>query len=109
MAYHPPQSGGQFMGLATLIGVMAVLMVSYGNWRDIDRIEDSLDDRLQKIETQITQVATKVDNLPAPSAPAQPARSGPDPNKAYPIKIAGSPSKGPANAPIVIAEFSDFQ
>lgn len=33
----------------------------------------------------------------------------PDYNKVYPIDIAGAPSKGPADAPVVIVEFSDYQ
>ena len=41
--------------------------------------------------------------------PATPPRRGPDPNRVYRIKTAGSPTKGPASAAVTIAEFSDFQ
>ena len=52
-------------------------------------------------------LGTKVDNFAAKAA--QPPRQGPDPNKVYPIKTQGSPAEGPENAPVTIAEFSDFQ
>lgn len=49
----------------------------------------------------------------AATAPQQPAgdtrRRGPDPGRRYTISTDGSPAKGPATAPVVIAEFSDFQ
>ena len=38
-----------------------------------------------------------------------PSRRGPDPNKRYTVKSAGSPAKGPATAKVKIMEFSDFQ
>jgi protein-disulfide isomerase len=93
--------------MATLVGVVVLLIISFSNWREIDRIQDSLDTRLGQIENRITQMSTKVDQVSA--RPAQPTRRGPDPNRVYTIKTAGSPSKGPGGAPITIAEFSDFQ
>ncbi len=101
-----PAAGSQWLAYATLGGVAAVLALSYASWRQIDGFNEDLDDRLGKIETRISQLATKVDKLPAQ---AQPRRRGPDPNKVYTIKTAGSPAKGPSNAAVTIAEFSDFQ
>ncbi len=101
-----PPSSSQWLQYATLGGVAAVLALTWANARDIGRIEDGLDDRLGKIESRIGQLATKVDRLPAQ---AQRPRRGPDPNKVYQVKTAGAPAKGPANAPVTIAEFSDFQ
>ncbi len=95
--------GGDRLRLATLAVVVVLLIISFSNWREIDQIQDSL----RKIENQLGQVSTKMDTLPAQGA--QPARRGPDPNRVYQIKTAGSPSKGPASAPVTIAEFSDFQ
>lgn len=106
-AAPPPQRrGGDPLGMATLAGVVAVLMISFSNWREIDRIDRVLDDRLGKLETRIGQVADRVERLPAQAAPA---RQGPDPNRVYPIKTADAPARGPASAPVTIAEFSDFQ
>ena len=76
---------------------MGVLGVSVANWLEIGRIDK-----------QLTALSTKVDNLPKQAA--QPAaRRGPDPDRVYTIDTTGSPAKGPANAAITIAEFSDFQ
>jgi hypothetical protein len=88
--------------MMTLVGTVVLLINSFGNWREIDRIQDSLDSRLGRLETQIAQIPNRA---PAADAP----RRGPDPDRVYAIKMDGAPSKGPANAPIVIAEFSDFQ
>jgi protein-disulfide isomerase len=102
-----PTNPGQWpVALATLAGIGVLLAMTYSSSQEIRQINDGLDDKLQKIDTRISQLADKVDKLPAQ---AQQPRRGLDPNKVYTIKTAGSPAKGPANAPITIAEFSDFQ
>jgi hypothetical protein len=102
--YQPPQrQRPDATQMMTLGGIGVLLMISFGNWREIDRIHESLDNRLGRLETQIAQ---RPNRTPTPAA--APAR-GPDPNRVYAIKMDGAPSKGPANAPVVIAEFSDFQ
>lgn len=100
-----PRRGAEPLGLATLGGVVVLLMISFSNWRVIDRIQSSMDTKLGQIETRIAQVSEKVDKV----STAQPARRGPDPNRVYKVKTAGAPAKGPADAPITVAEFSDFQ
>jgi hypothetical protein len=91
--------------LATLGTMLVVATISFANWRAVDRIEESLDDRLGRIDSRLTQVSEKVDKVSAPAA----AQRGPDPNRVYTVKTTGSPAKGPADAPVTIAEFSDFQ
>ena len=91
------------LGLATLAGVVVLLMIAYSNMRDVDRLDRTLSDRLGKLEGQMAQVA----NRPA-AAPAAPQR-GPDPSRVYSIRTANAPVRGPAGAPVTIAEFSDFQ
>jgi hypothetical protein len=102
--YAPPPywRGVDSLGLATLAGVVAVLVISFASWRDVDRIDRSLGERLTRLEARIDQIGTR--------APAQAAaQRGPDPNRVYTIQTAGAPARGPASAPVTIAEFSDFQ
>lgn len=101
-----PAATSPWLAYATLGGVAAVLALSFATWRQVDGFNQDLDGRLDKIETRISQLASMVDKLPAQ---AQQRRRGPDPKKVYKIKTAGAPSKGPSNAPVTIAEFSDFQ
>ena len=102
-----PKPGVDAIGLATLVGIVAVLIISFANMRSIDALQDGLseiEDRVAKLNDSGRA------RVPAQAAPAtQTARRGPDPSRVYPIKTAGSPVKGPAGAPITIAEFSDFQ
>ena len=89
------------LGLATLIGVAAVLVISFASWRDVGRIDRSLGDRLDRLEARLNQ--------PGPQAAAPSAPRGPDPNRVYTIRTEGAPVRGNAAAPVTIAEFSDFQ
>ena len=104
--YVPPpeRRGPDSLGLATLAGVVAVLVISFANWRDVDRIDRSLGERLGKLEDRLDQVATRMERAPAPAA-----QRGPDPNRVYTIQTASAPVLGPVGAPVTIAEFSDFQ
>ena len=104
-ARRPVTRGGpEPTALVTLGGMVLLLVVSFMNWRSIEGIEGRLEARLDQIDSRIAKVSEKVGK-----APTQQARRGPDPNKVYKVKAANSPSKGPASAPVVIAEFSDFQ
>ena len=105
-AYGGFRAAGQGLALATLGGVMVLLMISFSNYREIDRIDEKLETRLSQIDARIIEMAAKAGQAPARAA--APAR-GLDPNKVYLIKIAGAPAKGPAKAAVTIAEFSDFQ
>jgi hypothetical protein len=93
-------------GLLTLAGMVGLLVVSIMTWREMRTSRLALDDRLGKLETRLTQISAKVDSAGQRAAPAQ---RGPDPNKVYPVKTDAAPAKGPRQAPVVIAEFSDFQ
>ena len=103
---HKTQGGGETVRLATLGVVVALTMLSLWNARQVNSHQEGIESRLGRIETQLGQVSKKVEGGLAKAAPP---RRGPDPNRVYKIKTAGAPIKGPANAPITIAEFSDFQ
>jgi hypothetical protein len=96
-----PSRGVDPLGLATLIGVVAVLVIAFASWRDVDRIDRSLGDRLDRLEARIEQMGGR--------APAPAAQRGPDPSRVYTIRTDGQPYRGRASAPVTIAEFSDFQ
>ena len=100
----PARHGGDPLAVVTLIGVVGLLMIAFANWRDVERIDRSLNERLGKLETQLAQVATRMERAPAPAA-----SRGPDPSQVYTIQTASAPMRGPVGAPVTIAEFSDFQ
>ena len=92
--------------LATLAGVGVLLFLSVTTWNQTRKLQNSLDERMNQVQTSVTQLAAKVQAAPA-RAP-QPA-PGPDPNRVYTVKTSGAPTEGPPSAPVTIAEFSDFQ
>jgi hypothetical protein len=91
---------------AALAGVGLLLGFGLVSWNK-DRSESTaLQARLANMEASIAALNVKVEQA---ARAARPARQGPDPDRVYTVKTAGSPSKGRTGAPIIIAEFSDFQ
>src|SRR5262249_2075344 len=88
------------VSLVTLIGVIALLMITYANMRDIDRLDVALGQRLSKLEGLVAGGAR-----PA----VAPAQQGIDPNKVYTVKTSDAPVRGPAAAPATSAESQDSQ
>jgi len=102
----PPATGAAFvpglMAGANLAGVVVLILLGYISWQETREVRKSLDDRLEKVETRLADLAK--------ARPAgAPARQGPDPDRVYTVKTDGAPSKGPAGAAVTIAEISDFQ
>ena len=98
-------SPGTMLG-AILVGVGVLLFLGFLNWEQSRQIQASLGDRLAQIENQLAQLSTKVDQGSARAAAPQ---RGPDPSRVYTVKTDGAPQRGPKDAPITIAEFSDYQ
>jgi protein-disulfide isomerase len=99
--------GGGGGGLNWLPIILAVVALGLGfvAWTDGKKTKDETTRRLVDIDQKLAQLQTQVANA-AKAKPAPP--QGPDPNKVYQVRTDG-PTKGNPKAPIVIAEFSDYQ
>jgi protein-disulfide isomerase len=82
------------------------LVLGFVAWTDTKKVKDDLTRRLAEVDQRVLGLQNDV--AKAAKAPPQ-QQQGPDPNKVYPVKLEGSPYKGNPTAPVVIAEFSDYQ
>jgi hypothetical protein len=98
-------SGPWIARVAMLAGIGVLIYMNRAGLREARESRSDLGERLGQVEVKVGQLGAKMDAVARGSAP----RSGPDPDKVYTVKTEGSPAEGPATAPIVIAEFSDFQ
>jgi protein-disulfide isomerase len=71
---------------------------------------NELRDQQRLILAKLTTLEEKLAQRPE-RPPRRPpaARQGPDPTRTYDLPVGQSPVKGPADAPITIVEFSDYQ
>ena len=98
--------------LLILFGVVVLLVLSALQWREARKARAEAASEIAGLESTLGKLSTKLDEMARKAAApvAQQQRpQAPDPNKVYSVQTAGAPSQGPANAPITIAEFSDFQ
>jgi len=87
--------------------VYALIFLGFLNWQLSRQSQGNLENQLARIENSLAQLSTKADQVSARAA--APAQRGPDPNRVYTVKTDGAPTKGASNAPVTIAEFSDYQ
>jgi protein-disulfide isomerase len=98
--------GGTSVNWLPIVLAVGALGLGLVAWTNAIQIKRDTTKRLVDIDTKLMQLQTQVAN----AAKAKPAPSqGPDPNKVYTVKTDGSPVRGNPTAPIVIAEFSDYQ
>jgi len=97
--------GGGAAWLPILLAAGALVLGVFA-WTEAKQSKTELTRRLAEMDQRV--LALQNDVAKAARAP-QPQQQGPDPNKVYTVKTEGSPTKGNPTAPIVIAEFSDYQ
>jgi protein-disulfide isomerase len=100
------EGGGGGINWLPIILAIVALGLGFMAWTDGKRTKDETARRLVDIDQKLAQLQTQITNV-AKAKPAPP-QQGPDPNKVYPVRTDG-PTKGNPKAPIVIAEFSDYQ
>jgi protein-disulfide isomerase len=83
--------------------LLALLAGCGSNSEDMKKLEESQ----REILAKLTNLEKKIEELSG--RPRAMQRSQIDPNKVYDIPAGDSPFKGPANAPVVLTEFADFQ
>ena len=93
-------------GRATIIAAVLVsLSIIGGSFF----VADSLERTTAQLE-EVVQAVGELELAGAPSAPSRPSRPNrPDANKEYEVEVGEAPVKGPAEAPVTIVEWSDFQ
>ena len=93
------KSSDGLIRVGILAGIVALVVISGMNWYETRRQRTELNERMAEL---VTAISTK------PTSPT-PRATGPDPDKVYTVKTDGAPFLGPDEAPITIAEFSEFQ
>ena len=81
------------------LGVIGVL-AACGSTEELKQLRESQ----QKLGVKIAELEKKVN-----AAPPAAARPPVDPSRPVELTVGNSPFKGPADAPVVLVEFSDFQ
>jgi len=86
------------------VGALGLLWACGPSPEDVSELRD----QQKLILAKLGEIEKKIENIGARPAPPQ-RPSGPNPAEAYDLPVAGSPIKGPQEAPVTITEFSDYQ
>jgi protein-disulfide isomerase len=97
---------------AAMLVVMALIVFMGLLWAGNRSLVQTVDTQIARIDSRMAQLESRASApVAAPAAAAPPAAAAAPSAQAVPIRVdtRGAPSLGPADAPIVIAEYSDFQ
>lgn len=96
---------------ASIAGALLTLslVASAGCQREPETPPSTLHDEHRQILSRLADLERKIDRLAARPAGAAARAMGPDPSRTYSLPVEGSPVRGPAEAPITIVEFADYQ
>jgi protein-disulfide isomerase len=103
---EPAGGGGSGLNWLPVVLAVGALGLGFVAWTDVRKVKADTTRRLGDVDVRLGQLQTQVANAAKAKPPNQ---QGPDPNKVYAVKLDGAPSHGNPTAPIVIAEFSDYQ
>ena len=92
--------------ISTAALAVALALPGCAQKSDIDAVQTSQKEILAKLEKIEKDQATLLAKVNAPAAGQRPQV---DPNKVYEIPVAGTAIRGPADAPVTVVMFSDFQ
>ena len=84
---------------------LVALAFSFALWTDAKKTGE----RLKGVEDKVDSISSQIAAAQAEALKRQQRQQGPDPNRAYSIKLDGAPTHGNPAAMIAIAEFSDYQ
>lgn len=119
-AASKPAGGGlaPLLGWVALAGAAAAVVFAWNFQGKLEAQRQETSARLTAMDARLGELAQEVAKAradlqaqaqrPAPQPQPQQPR-GPDPNRVYPVSLAGVPTKGPADAAVTIVEVSDFQ
>ena len=94
---------------ALVLATLALLLTAQtGCDRDSAALNE-VREQQRLILAKLTELEQKIDKAAERRPAAPPRASGPDPARAYNLPVGNSPTKGPADAPVTIVEFSDYQ
>jgi len=98
--------GGGGLNWLPIILAVGALGLGFVAWTDAKKFKDDTARRFVELDQRLAQMQAQVANA---AKAAKPPQQGPDPNKVYTVKTDNAPARGNPTAPIVIAEFSDYQ